>query len=103
MDLREAQAAFRFTDWSDLLTVDDGSVFSVLVDGKPALATKVYSEDREDADYDRALKVVVKIGDQFFLKTGWSPVGSHCYGDYGPSWGELSEVFPQEKTLTFYE
>lgn len=103
MNLSEAKAVLKYTDWSALLKAEDGTRFPVLVDGQAALAEKVFSEDKEDYDYDRALQVVVKIGEQFFKQAGWSNVGSHCYGDYEPSWGELSEVFPKTKTLVYFD
>lgn len=104
MNIEEAKKVLRLAPWDELLNEEDGSAFAVLVDGVPTLATKVHSKDQEDSDYDRDLEVVVEVGGQYFKKTGWSQVGSHCYGEYEPSWSsDLKEVFPREKTLTLYE
>ena len=103
LSLSEAEKALRYVDWSDLLTAEDDEIFPVLVNGEAVTATKVFSEDKEDNDYDRQLQVVVKIGDQYFRREGWANVGSHCYGEYEPSWGSLKEVNATPKYVTVYE
>lgn len=104
MDINEAKRALQYADWNHLLEAADDAVFPVIIDGKPALATKAHSVDKEDADYDRDLEVIVRIGEQYFRKHGWSQIGSHCYGDYEPSWeSDLTEVFPTTKTVVIWE
>lgn len=103
MDLNEAKKVFKTTDWSALLTAGDGEPFAVLVDGEATLGYVVQTDDKEDEDNDRNLNVVVRVGDQFFRKTGWAQIGSHCYGDYEPLWNELEEVRPVVKPVTEYK
>lgn len=103
MDLDTAVEALRVVYWDDLLNAPDGKKFAIMIDGEPAIARKVHSVDKEDSDYDRDLEVIVEIEGQFFRKTGWANVGSHCYGEYTPSWNDLTEVFPKTKTIITYE
>jgi len=103
MNLSEAQKALRFVDWGTLLEAEEGTTFPVTVNNEVVNATLVFSEDKADEDYDQNLTVVVKIGDQLWRKTGWGNVGSHCYGDYEPSWGSLAEVVATPKYVTIYE
>jgi hypothetical protein len=103
MDITEAKKALRWADWSELLRSEDGTIFAAMVDGVPTIATKVFSEDKEDEDEDTNLMVVVEVAGQYFQKTGYCQIGSHCYGDYEPSWNELTEVIPTQKTVTVYE
>jgi hypothetical protein len=102
MDLSDAKAALRATDWSDLLDQGEGAKFAVLVDGEAVLAEVVATEDKEDYDYDHKMTVVVRVGHQYFRKTGSQTNGSHCYGDYDASWYDLEEVRPSEKPVTIY-
>jgi hypothetical protein len=99
LTLSDAERVFRYVDWSSLLTAGEGDKFAVLVDGEPAMATV----DKEDDDNDRDLLVTVEILGQFFQKTGWAQIGSHCYGDYEPSWNSLREVRPAQKVVTVCE
>lgn len=103
MNLTEAAKALRVLDWSDLLAQGVGTKFAALVDGEAVLGTVVESSDNEDEDNDRDLSVTVEVAGQYFRRTGWSQIGSHCYGDYEPSWNEIKEVRPREKTITVYE
>jgi sulfur carrier protein ThiS len=103
VDLHEANEVLRYADWSNLLTANDGETFAVKVNGEAVLATKVSSNEKEDYDYDRRLSVVVEVQGQFFKKTGYAQNGSHCYGDYEPSWDEMTEVFPHLTTVTTYK
>lgn len=104
MNPEEAEKVLRFSDWEMLLDAQDGTTFAIKVDEQPVLAEKVFSEDKDDEDEDRDLTVVVRIGEQFFKRHGWSMVGSHCYGEYTPSWDSgLTEVFPHERQVTEYK
>jgi len=103
MDLAQANKVLKHIDWDDLLVEEDGAVFAVVIDGEAVLATKVHSEEKEDAENDRSVCVVVLIGNQHFRKEGWGGVGSHCYGDYEAVWGALTEVTSTQKTITVYE
>lgn len=103
MNLGEAMEVLRFVNWEALLHAPEGTEFPVVIDGALALAVVVMSEDKEDYDNNRTLKVIVRIGDQFFRKTGWAQIGSHCYGEYTPSWDDLKEVFPHERTIVEYK
>jgi hypothetical protein len=102
MNLSEANAALRATDWSDLLDQGEGAKFAVLVNGEPVLGTVVQTESREDYYDDHKMTVVVEVAGQYFRKTGNQQNGSHCYGDYEVSWDELEEVRPSEKPVTVY-
>lgn len=100
----EAMAALRSIDFSDLLARGEGTVFAVILDDEPTVATVVSSDEKGDEDNDRDLNVVVKIGSQYFKRHGWGQIGSHCYGAYKPSWSsEVTEVRPREMTVTVYD
>lgn len=103
MDQNEAAKALNLIDWDTLLNAADGTKFPAVVDGELVWAEKVHSVDKADADYERELLVVVKLGDQYFKQTGWANVGSHCYGEYTPSWNGVKEAFPKVKTITVWE
>jgi hypothetical protein len=104
MDIREAEQVFKFVGWQDVLDSADGTQFGVILNGEPTVATKVHSENKADEDYERDLVVIVEINGQYYRKTGYGMVGSHCYGDYEPSWNSgLEEVTPQEQTVVVYE
>lgn len=86
----------RLFDWEQILALKDGETFGVVVDGQHHTAAKVMSKNRYDEEYDNDLEVVIEIDGRYFRKTGWANVGSHCYGEYGPSWNEgLTEVKPK--------
>jgi hypothetical protein len=102
LTLSDAERVLRYTDWSGLLHAE-GEKFAVLFDGEPLLAEVVQSSDKEDEDNDRDLSVTVRIGEQYFRKTGWAQIGSHCYGEYEPSWNELKEVRATQKYVTVYD
>lgn len=103
MNLNEAKIALRVLDWSDLLAQGVGTKFAVLVDNEAILGTVVEANDREDEDNDRDLGVTVEVAGQFFRRTGWAQIGSHCYGDYEPSWNEIKEVRPRDTVVVVYE
>jgi hypothetical protein len=103
MDLIEAREALRYVSWDNLLNMDDGRKFAVILGGEPAIGTKVHSKDNEDEDNDRTLEVVVELRGQYFRNTGWSEIGSHCYGEYTPSWNGIEEVVPKVRPVTVYE
>lgn len=100
MDLNDVETALKFTDWSNLLHVETGTTFAIKLNGEATLATVLANEDKEDDDYDRNLAVVVEVQGRFFRKTGWAQIGSHCYGEYEPSWGELKEVTAVPRYVT---
>jgi hypothetical protein len=105
MELVQAKVAFRYVDWTVLARAEDGTMFAVVVDGEPVVATKAQSNTKGDSDYDRNISVVVTIAGQAFRQNGYLNVGSACYEDeYETSWnGTFEEVFPHEKTVTVYE
>lgn len=103
MNIVNARQALRYADWDNLLLAADGETFAVKVGNEAVLATKVFSEDKDDGDEDRNVAVVIRLGDQYFRKTGHSGIGSHCYGEYETSWTDLTEVTPRQVTLTVYE
>jgi hypothetical protein len=105
VNLTQAKAALRYVSWTDLARAEDGTKFAVVVDGEAVEAVKVQSNTKRDDDYDRNISVVVTLGGQAFRQNGYLHVGSACYEDeYETSWnGTLEEVFPHEKTITFYE
>ena len=104
MEIQDVKNALKYTDWTKLLYALDGEEFAIVLNGQPALAAKASSVDKEDSDYDRDLEVVVEVSGRFFRKTGWSQTGSHCYGDYEPSWeSDLTEVTPHSRTVTVYD
>lgn len=102
--VHEATAALRSIDFSDLLARGEGTVFAVILDGEPVVATVVALVEKEDEDNDRDLAVVVKLGSQYFKRIGWGMIGSHCYGEYESSWSsEVTEVHPRETVVTVYD
>lgn len=104
MSIFEFEQALKFVDWSALQESPDGETFPVKLWGEYVTATKVHSEGYEDSDDETDLVVVVEVGGRFFRKEGWSMVGSHCYGDYEPSWNSgLTEVYPKEQDVTVWE
>jgi hypothetical protein len=103
MDLKVAEKALRFIDWEELLDEAEGTEFGLIVDGELVTAKVVSTEDVEDSSNDRNLAVVVEIRGQFFRKTGYKEIGSHCYGEYEASWYSLEVVNPVEKMITVYD
>lgn len=105
MNGREVLAATKFLSWDGLYEASDGVEVGLVVDGEPVRVTKVYSETKRDSDYDRRIAVVLKVGEQYFKRTGYMNVGSSCYDDYESlTWdNELTEVTPSVKTVTVYE
>lgn len=103
MNITEAKTALRVLDWSDFLTQGTGTRFAVLVDNEALLGTVVEAEDKEDEDNDRNLSVTVEVAGQYFRRTGWSQIGSHCYGEYEPGWNEIKEVRPRENKVVVYD
>ena len=100
----EAILATRYTDWTTLLSAGPGTAFPVILDGEPVTATVVEVNDREDSDNERNIHVVIKLGDQYFKKSGWGDSSSYCYGDGSDSWESgLTEVRPVEKAVVYYE
>lgn len=103
VSLQDAKEATSLVDWSAIHRLGDGRKFPIVLGDEPEFAEKVASEDKEDSDYDRDLMVVVRIRDQYFKKEGYAQVGSHCYGDYEPSWYDLKEVAPRERKVVDFE
>lgn len=103
LSLTEAERVFKHVDWSDLLESEDGTPFAVLVNGEPTVARVVQTTDDRDDENDRDIAVVVEIDGQYFRKEGYGSVGSHCYGEYTPSWYGLKAVRPRETVVTVYD
>lgn len=103
MDVTEVVQATKFIDWSELLDAADGTTFPIVINGEVVTATKVHSDGQEH-DYDENdLFVVIEVQGRYFRKNGWGVNGSHCYGDYTPSWeSSLNEVSPATKTVTVW-
>jgi hypothetical protein len=83
--------------WGDLAYQDDGYTATISLRGEDVQLEMIDSKPgREGGGED--LYIVVKVGDQFFEKTGY--YASH----YGSDWdGEVTEVNPAQKTITVYE
>ena len=85
--------------WSELSDQPDGYVTALLVCGEPVVITKVAGKegDYEGGD-NQDVFVVIKVGTQYFKKTGYFT--SHS----GSTWNStLREVHPVTKTVTVFE
>ncbi len=84
-------------DWDDLDYADDGYKTTVTLRCEPVEIEKVDGKPPAEGGGENIF-AVIKVGDQFFKKTGY--YASH----YGSEWdGDLTEVRPVEKTVTVYE
>lgn len=105
LTLEEARKALRYADWTSLHSDGVDGKFAVLLNGEAVTATVVSVETSDDPDsyYDNTMTVIVKLGEQFYRVTGEAQDGSHCYGDYEPSWNSPEEVQPVPQYVTVYE
>ena len=69
------------------------------IDGEPVLVTVAdKAEESDNSGYGEAVWVVVKVGDQFFKKEGYTSSYDSDTFD-----GQCTEVFPHQKTVTCYK
>ena len=97
----EVQSAVRGGDyfWTDLNEQEDDYTTAVLLQGEPVVMTKGAGKEGEYEDEgSQDIYVVVRVGSQFFKKTGY-------YTSYGGStWNSgLREVKPEVKTILVFE
>lgn len=83
--------------WEELADSNDGYKSEITLRGNTVEVEKVASKPAEEGGGD-TIFVVIRIGTQFFKKEGYYVSHDGEYWD-----GYLTEVFPEEKTITVYE
>lgn len=95
----EVSNAISSYSWTDLSEQVDGYVTAIILRGEPLVVTKLAGKDGDYEDEgEQDVFVVVKVGNQFFKKSGY------YYSHSGSEWsGTLKEVKAVTKTVTVYE
>lgn len=96
--IAEVRKAFRGLELTELGNSADGTEDVILLRGevvKVAKAGAVMGDNDSDGE---EIWIVIKVGDQFFKKTGW------YYSHSGAKWNDgVTEVKPVQKFVTVYE
>ena len=82
--------------WSEVAYMDEGEPMALLIDEKAVLAVRRGSSHLGVGATD--IWVVIEIDGRYFKKTGYHQSHDGTYWD-----GAVTEVRPQEKTITVYE
>lgn len=82
--------------WGELKWQKDGAKETLTLRGEVIEVEKI--DDFGGEGQGDSIWVVIKVGDQLFRKDGY------YLSHYGTDWdGEVTEVKPVERTVTFYE
>ena len=88
-----------YDGWTALYSRSLGFSQDVEFDEGPVLVTVAAKhEENENSGYGEAIWIVVKVGDQFFEKEGYT--SSYDLDTFD---GQCTEVFPHQKTVTYYK
>jgi hypothetical protein len=80
--------------WSEIANMDEDEPMALLINGHAMLTVRRGMSEIREGD----IWVVVEIDGRFFKKTGYHQSHDGTYWD-----GSVSEVKPQQKTITVYE